>query len=198
MAAAMKNWGSAAFPIAVLGTLAGLSFWLVGATSFEDEVKDGKNRHDPDYIIRGMELSRLDKTGRLQYILNADDVVHYPDDDSTDVTKPHLVYLHPTKPTLTLSALTAQISSEGETVHLQDDVRIKRDPTATREALYGTMPDLTILTNEETANTESPVRFTQGKSWLTGVGMHLDNKTQTYVLKSRAVGEFESRKAKAQ
>ena len=116
MAAAMKNWGRAAFPIAVLSTLAGLSFWLVGATSFEDEVKDGKSRHDPDYIIRGMELSRLDKTGRLQYVLNANDVTHYPDDDSTHVTKPDLVYLHPTKPTLTLSALTAQISSEGETV----------------------------------------------------------------------------------
>ena len=61
-----------------------------------------------------------------------------------------------------------------------------------RPALFGYMPDLTIQTEEETAETASAVRFTQGNSWLTGVGMNIDNKTQTYVLQSRARGEFET------
>lgn len=193
----MKTWSSAIFPISVLSTLAGLSFWLLHATALDEPKRDGKDRHDPDYLIKGMRLSKLDKVGRLQYTLTAGQVVHFPDDDTTDVTKPHLVYMNPSKPTLTMSSMTAQVSSEGETVYMKDDVRIKRDATATRPALFAFMPDLTIQTEEETAETRSPVRFTQGKSWLTGVGMHIDNKTQTYVLESRAAGQFESRKAKA-
>lgn len=193
----MKAWSTAIFPISVLTTLAGLSFWLVHATSLDEPKRDGKDRHDPDYFIKNMRLNKLDKTGRLQYTLTAKEVLHFPDDDSTDVTLPHLVYLSPSKPALTMSAMTAHVSSEGETVVMQDDVKIKRDATATRPSLHGYMPDLTIQTDEETAETGSPVLFTQGNSWLKGVGMNIDNKTQTYVLRSQAVGQFESRKAQA-
>lgn len=191
----MKTWSTAIFPIATLSVLAGLSFWLLHATDLKEEKTDGKNRHDPDYIITKMQQNKLDKTGKLQYTLTAGEVRHYPDDDSTDITVPNLVYLSPAKPKLTISAQSAQVSSEGETVFLRDDVRIKRDPTPVRAALFGYMPDLTIQTEEETASTQSTVLFTQGSSWLKGTGMHIDNKTQTFVLESRAAGQFESRKA---
>jgi lipopolysaccharide export system protein LptC len=193
----MKTWSTAIFPVSVLTVLAGLSFWLLQATALKEEHSDGKSRHDPDYVITGMRMNKLDKTGKLQYTLTAPETRHYPDDDSTDVVSPHLVYLNPKKPTLTISSQTAHISSEGETVYLRDDVRIKRDATAQRPALFGSMPDLTIQTEEETAYTASPVEFNQGNSWLKGVGMQLDNKAQTYVLQSQATGQFESRKARA-
>ncbi len=192
----MKSWSTAIFPIAILSVLAGLSFWLLRAIALPEVRSDGKDRHDPDYVISGMQLNKLNKAGQLQYTFSAKEARHYPDDDSTDVDAPHLVYFHPKRPTLTMSARTAEVSSEGETVFLRDDVRIRRDPTATRAALLGEMPDLTIQTEEETASTKSPVLFTQGASWLKGVGMHIDNKTQTYVLESRASGQFESRKTK--
>lgn len=57
------NWSTSIFPIAVLSTLAGLSFWLLHATSLDEEKRDGKDRHDPDYIIRGVQFNKLDKTG---------------------------------------------------------------------------------------------------------------------------------------
>lgn len=193
----MKNWSSAAFPIAVLAALAGLSFWLMHATELPDDGKDGKDRHDPDYIITAMEIRKLSAQGELQYVLVAKEARHYPDDDSTEVATPHLTYLDPKKPALQLSAERAQISADGEVVVLRDDVRIKREATPTRLALQGFMPDLTVNTDEETAVTGSPVRFTQGESWLRGTGMRLDNKTQTYVLQSQALGQFKSRKAKA-
>ena len=193
----MKSWSTAVFPITITTVLAGLTFWLLHATALKEESSDGKDRHDPDYMISGMQLNKLDKTGNLQYTLTATEARHYPDDDSTNITAPHLVYLNPKKPTLTVSAKAGEISSEGETVILRDDVQLKRDPTPLRAALFGYMPDLTVRTEEETAFTQSSVLFTQGKSWFKGDGMHLDNKTQTFVLKSRAAGQFESRKAKS-
>jgi hypothetical protein len=40
------------------------------------------------------------------------------------------------------------------------------------------------------------VLITQGKSWVKGVGMQVDNRLQTYVLESQATGVLESRYAK--
>lgn len=190
----MKSWSSAAFPLAILTVLAGLTFWLIHATALPSEQSDGKNRHDPDYVITGMNLRKLDKAGRLQYSLLATEGRHYPDDDSTDLDQPNFVYFHPSKPTMFMSAKTAQISADGEMVYLKDDVRLKRNPTPTRPVLNGFMPELTINTVDETAYTKSPVLFTEGKSWLQGVGMRIDNRTQNYVLESNAYGVFESRK----
>ena len=192
----MKSWSSAVFPLAIMATLAALTFWLLHATALPEEIDTGKRRHDPDYVITGMELRKLNKQGQLLYVLTADESRHYADDDSTDVVNPKLVYLHPSRPIMTITAKTAQVSSEGETVYLRDDVRLKRDPTKTKAALYGFMPELTVRPEEETAFTESPVEFYQGNSWLKGTGMQIDNRKQTYVLESQATGLFESRKAR--
>lgn len=190
----MKNWSSALFPLAILIVLAGLTFWLVRATALPPPEDDGKDRHDVDYVIDGFNLRKLDAHGHLQYTLRATEARHFPDDDSTDLDRPDFVYFPVAKPKLYMSAKTARVSADGEMVYLHDDVRLRRDPSAQRQMLLGYMPDLTINTVDETAYTKSPVLFTEGPSWLKGVGMHIDNKTENYVLESHAVGMFESRK----
>ena len=191
-----KNWGSALFPLAILLVLTGLTFWLQSAVQMPEEKHDGKNRHDPDYTIQDFQLRKLDRTGRLQYALTAPDLQHFPDKDTTEVKKPHLVYLHPIKPTMTVTSDTALIGPDGKEVFLKDDVRLKRNGTPTQEPIYATMPDLTVHPDDEYAFTKSPVLMTQGKSWLKGVGMQVDNKSQTYVLQSQALGQFESKHTK--
>lgn len=192
----MKNWGSALFPLSLLLALAGLTFWLRHAIELPEERKDGKNRHDADYVIDQPRLRKLDKTGRLQYTLDAVEIRHFPDDDTTDVTKPKLAYLHPTRPSVTTSAERAHVSEDGNQVVFYENVQIERAATPTQETMLATMSELTVRPEDEKAFTKSPVLMTQGKSWLKGVGMHADQKTQTYVLESQAVGQFESKHAK--
>ncbi|MFZ2855733.1 MAG: LPS export ABC transporter periplasmic protein LptC [Rhodocyclaceae bacterium] len=192
----MKNWGSALFPLTILIALSGLTFWLRHAIELPDERQDGKNRHDPDYIISAPQLRKLDKNGQLQYTLNANEIRHYPDDDTTDVTKPVLVNLNTKRPSVTISSERAHVSQDGNQVDFYDDVRILRAATAQQAALLATMPDLVVRPDDEKAFTKSPVLVTQGASWLKGVGMRVDQKTQTYVLESQAVGQFESKHAK--
>lgn len=191
-----NNWGSALFPLAILLTLSALTFWLVHAVELPEERRDGKNRHDPDYIVEQPKLRKLDTSGRLQYVLSASEIRHYPDHDTTDLSKPVIVFLHPAKPSVTMSSERAHVSTNGKRVDLYDAVRIQRAASAKREAMLLTMPDLTIFPDDEKGYTKSPVRMTQGKSWLTGVGLQVNNQTQTYVLESQAVGQFESRTAK--
>jgi lipopolysaccharide export system protein LptC len=193
----MKSWGSAIFPLTLMLALAGLTFWLRYAIELPEERHDGKHRHDADYVITSPQIRKLDHTGRLQYTLNAREIRHYPDDDTTDVSKPRLAYLHPTRPTVTMSAARGHVSRDGAQVDFTENVQIERAATRKQAPLLATMSELTVLPDDEKAFTKSRVLITQGKSRLTGVGMNVNQKTQTYVLESQAVGQFESKHAKS-
>jgi len=192
----MKRWGSALFPLSLLVVLTGLTFWLRYATELPQQKHDGKLRHDPDYIITDAILRKIDLNGRLKYTLSATDIRHYPDDESTDMLKPNLVHFQARKPPVTMSAERGHISKDGEKVDLYDNVRIRRSASAQYEELTAYTPELTVLPDVEKAFTKSPVLITQGKSWMKGVGMQVDNLAQTYLLESQVVAVLESKHAK--
>jgi lipopolysaccharide export system protein LptC len=192
----MKNWGSALFPLTIMLALAGLTFWLRHAIELPEERKDGKHRHDADYIIDQPQVRKLDKTGRLQYTLDALQIRHYPDDDTTDVAKPFLVNLQPGRPSVSIRSERAHVSQDGNQVDFYDDVKVQRAATPAQALMLASMAELTVRPEDEKAFTKSPVLITQGNSWLKGIGMRIDQKTQTYVLESKAIGQFESKTAK--
>lgn len=191
----MKHWGSALFPLSLLLVLTLLTFWLRYATELGEPNRDGKNRHDPDYILSDIVLRKLDENGQLKYTLRAVDVRHYPDDDTTDLVSPNLVHQNRKdgKPPVTISADHGRLSNDNDRVDLAGNVRIYRPPFDKDEALTATMNELTAFPDDETAFTKSPVLITQGKSWVKGVGMQVNNRAQTYVIESQAVGFMESK-----
>lgn len=192
----MKQWGSALFPLSLLAALAVLSFWLRYATELPEERRDGKHRHDPDFTIHDSVLRKLDSNGQLQYTLNSDVIRHYPDDDSTDMAKPHLIYQYPTRPSVTIRAERGHANKEGEQIDLYENVQITRAATAKDAEMNGYTDQLTVFPDDEKAFTKSPVLITKGKSWLKGVGMQVDSRAQTYVLESQAFAVLESKSAK--
>ena len=97
-----------------------------------------------------------------------------------------------------MNAERVHIRKYGEKVELYDNVRSRRSASAQNEELTADTPELTILPNVEKAFTKSPVLITQGKSWMKGVGMQVDNRAQTYLLESQAVAVLESKHAKKQ
>jgi lipopolysaccharide export system protein LptC len=192
----MKHWGSALFPLSILLALAGLTFWLRYATELDEPRRDGKHRHDPDYIVSEAVLRKLDQNGALKYTLKAVDIRHYPDDDTTDLTRPNVVYLHPSKPPVTISAERGHVSMDGDQVDLYDNVKIHRPASPKDDEMNVTTPQLTVLPDDEKAYTKSPVLITKGKSWLKGVGLQVNNREQTYVLESQAYAVLESQHVK--
>jgi lipopolysaccharide export system protein LptC len=192
----MKHWGSALFPVSILLVLTLLTFWLRYATELSEPTRDGKNRHDPDYILSDVVLRKLDQNGQLKYTLRAVEVRHYPDDDTTDLLRPNLLHQNrqDDRPPVMISADRGHVTHDNERVDLHDNVRIYRQPSGKYEELTATMSELTAFPDDETAFTKVPVLITQGTSWVKGVGMQVDNKAQTYIIESQAVGFTESRK----
>jgi len=93
-------------------------------------------------------------------------------------------------------AKSGHLSRDGKQADLYDNVQVRRAASGTQEEMLAVTDRLTILPDDEKAFTKSPVLITQGKSWLKGVGLQIDNSKQTYLLESQAVGQFESQHAK--
>lgn len=187
----MNAWSSAGFPLILILGLAALTAWLQHAVMLPDAAGDGKQRHDPDYLISGGRVIRLDENGQMKHVTHVASLTHYPDDDTTDVVSPKVVFLRKNQAPVTLSSLFGHISADGEVVTLKRDVRVERAATAESESLLARTETLTLFPDDERASTDAPVLINQGKSWLKGVGFDVDNKEQTYVLRSQAIGQFE-------
>lgn len=186
----MKHWPSQLFPIIILSVLAGLTFWLQSATEIGNDKHDGKFRHDPDGIAENYVAQRFDETGQVRYRLSGPYMVHYPDDDSSELKSPTLISYRPEAPQIKITSNFAKLTAKGEIAYLWDDVRITRAATADRPELLARSPDLTANTEEGTAFTSSPVEITQGNSWVTGVGAQIDNNKSTFVLQSQVKGQY--------
>lgn len=190
------SFGPGLFPIGVMAALAGLTLWLSQTTQLPEPDRTGKFRHDPDYRIEHFTLTKLSPQGQPHHVLVADKMQHYPDDDTTDVTRPHLTTLVPGKPRTQVSSDTGQVNSDGSEVQLTGNVHLIRDGEKGNPPLEAFAPDLLVLPDDEKAHTDSPVRFVQGASRLSGTGFDIDSASMQSTLHSRVSGQFESRHKK--
>lgn len=190
----LRNLSATALPLLLLGSLAGLTFWLSQASELPEEINTGRLRHDPDYFIENFSLRKLDPQGVLHYSLIAKRMEHYPDDESTSVDQPRLTQTRPGRPNLVISAETGKLNSDASEVRLYRNVRVERSASPKQEAMVATTSELLALPDEERARTEQPVHIVQGKSKLDGTGMDLDNAARQFNLHHRVSGQFASRR----
>lgn len=180
------------FPLFALALLAAASFWLEHITRSAEPRADGHLRHDPDFIIDNFSIRRYDPQGHLQHTLSARQMRHYPDDDSSLVDQPAIIY-QASMPPLELSARQALISKDGEEVHLKQEVLLVRAAGFQRPALHVMTDELRVHPEAETAHTDTPVTIIDGGNTLHGKGMDADNKRQIYRLNGPTHGTLQAR-----
>ncbi|MDR2679109.1 MAG: LPS export ABC transporter periplasmic protein LptC [Zoogloeaceae bacterium] len=173
------------FPFLVLCLLTGLSFWLQRATEVPLEHAPAQPNHTPDTLIDNFVLYRHDEAGFLRFRLSSPRMEHYPDDDSSVVDQPVLVQFRPDGPTTTLTGEMARVTEKGARIFVERKVRVVRDAFGKRPERAMETPELTVLPDDGRAFTDKPVRITEGKNWMHGVGMQADNLKGTFQLKSR-------------
>lgn len=57
----------------------------------EPEEQNFSQRHDPDYYIENFIATGLDENGQRRFVLKADRMAHFPDDDTSLLDMPHIV-----------------------------------------------------------------------------------------------------------
>ncbi len=181
----MKDRAASLFPLAMLVLLAALTFWLNRV--IQGDNPRGPQRHDPDYWVERFEVRRFDAEGKLQHTVVAASLLHYPDDDTTVVTAPHITY-HQQPPT-EIFARMAYVGKDGKEVDLVDNVRVIRHSAATGSpSTVLETRTLKVFPDDEKGHTNDPVVITQGKSILNGIGLDIDNRSGISVLRGRVTG----------
>ena len=76
------------------------SYWQIIRTSKTSPMAEKKLSHHPDSFMKQVVARRIDKEGKLKGQLLSPEMIHYPDDDSVDVTTPRMLVSSQLAPTL--------------------------------------------------------------------------------------------------
>jgi len=180
-------------PLGLMFVLALVSFWLE-RTVREEEPRASVRRHDPDYLVTNFTTTSYNREGAAESVLSADRMVHYPDDDSTELLRPRVVQTRPNEPRMTVRAERGALSRDGDDIFLYDNVVLVREADKERPQAQMTTSFLQVARDRSIVRTDRDVVIHEDRRTLFGRGMEYDNQSQVLQLLSRVRGIFEPEK----
>ena len=126
--------------IAILGIVGLFGIWLQNALIEEQpEPRDFDQRHDPDYYIENFTATGLDKNGQRRFVIEAERMAHFPDDDTALLDFPHVIEYEVGFAPRHTYADSGWMSSSGDEILLTGNVKIvveadSRSPGGTMQA----------------------------------------------------------------
>jgi len=185
------------FPIALLALLAGLTLWVDRVVRPPQPKIDGSSRHDPDYILSNFNTVKTDQNGNPRHRLAATEMRHFPDDDTTQLTRPRFTQYSANKPFTQIEGQRGLVTSDGENVYFMDNVIIVRGATPQKGELTVQTDYMHIIPDKELAMTERPVLIKQAPDTVIhATGMEYDKKLGILKLFKRVRVHYVKPKAK--
>ena len=187
---------TAAAPLLLIGVLAAVTFWLDRLVNTSGNGPWNVTRHDPDYTVDKLSSARLGGNGTVTYTLSAEKMMHYPDDDSTLLMAPRFVsYDGSAKLAMTVTASEAVVSSNGDHVYFQDDVRVARAAHAGGSELVMRTAFLHVVPDRHIARTDRTVFITDATTTVSAVGLEMNSETRVIKLLSNVRGTYDPARA---
>lgn len=191
----------AILPLAIMLLLAMLTLWLDRTVELTTAAAVPRTvTHEPDYIVEKFNLQRLSADGEPRYRLSAARMVHFPDDDTSQLTEPRLIQGSPSRAETRASAARGLVSGDGREIKLYDNVELFRAGAASG-APGGRSDDIRVRTgylrvipDDDTADTTDRVRIEQGATTLDGTGMTYDNRYRRIALLASVRATMERKK----
>ena len=179
------------FPLLLMLALAGLTFWLERIVRDEEGVHPSERRHDPDYVIENLLHTRYNAQGAVESTLAATKMLHYPDDDSTELAAPRVVQTKPNEPRMTLTSDRGTLSQDGEEVFLYGNVLVVREASLERPEQRMRTSLMHVARSGSVIRTDRDVVITEEGRVLSGRGMEYRNDSRELFLRERVRGRFE-------
>ncbi len=167
-------------PLVAMAAFAGITYWwlLQAPLPPAQQAPKQAKRHTADYFVENFSVSELDTTGTTQYRLTAKNMVHYEDDENSDLTQPAMRMFQRQKPTVTATAERATVNGDVSIVDLYDHARILRAAGYGDPQMQADSQHFRVLVNDDVIETEKPVRLQRGPSVMTANGMNYNNVTR--------------------
>jgi lipopolysaccharide export system protein LptC len=180
-------------PLALMFSLALLTFWLERAVR-EEEPHSTVRRHDPDYLISNFTTTTYNREGAAESMLSAAKMIHYPDDDSTELIAPRVVQTRPSEPRMTVRAERGALSRDGDEIFLYDNVLLVREADKQRPEARLITSFLHVVRDRSLVRTDREVTIMEEYRTLSGRGMEYNNESKQFQLLSEVRGQFQPKK----
>lgn len=150
-----------AFPLILLGLMAGLALMLDRATELPEFAPSAANR-TPDLSIRDFAALSYGPDGKPLYRLQATRMLRYPNDGRTEFQQAALVRTLPDAPTLTIVADKARANANGDQVWFEQAVSLRRSADAQGAIVSLTTSRLQLDTRNGLASSDAPTVLNLG------------------------------------
>lgn len=175
----------------ILIIVAALGHWVSRESDIERKILPREPRHVADYFISGFSATTMGPDGMPTHRLEAETASHFADDDTTDLTRPHLTVFGIDFKEWHIFADTGRISADGDDVYLSGDVRIEQTDSRTSEVAIRMMTDnMHVQISAKFAETDAPLKVTGPGSEIDAVGMRAYVEEQRLVLLSNVRGTY--------
>jgi lipopolysaccharide export system protein LptC len=177
--------------LTLLPLLALLAFvyWLDKQVQQDVTASMNTQRHDPDVIMENFHATKMDLQGAPRFLLDAQQLRHYPDHDTTELELPNMTMLTAERPPVHMKGQHGNISSKGDEVIFRDDVYVLRDALAEQSPMTVRTQYLRVLPNQDLANTDKAVTIVDANNTVHAIGLEMDNKLRTMKLLSHVRSE---------
>ncbi|NUU03124.1 LPS export ABC transporter periplasmic protein LptC [Herbaspirillum robiniae] len=168
------------------------TFWVLQSirNSGDQKLAD-RPRTKPDYYLENFSYVKLGPTGLPRYDVSGVKMVHFPADDSFEITKPVVHSLDKAKPPMELYSNTARVTDDQTQIHMYGNANAIRGAADGRDPMHLVSEYLLLLPDDEIVKTDKPVAMTMGTTRLNGVGMLANNATQVVQLFGNVRGHYE-------
>ena len=178
--------------LVVLISLALGSFWVLQTLrNSGDQQPAARPTGKPDYYLENFNYVKMGPTGLPRYDVSGTKMVHFPTDDSFEVTKPVVHSLDKEKPPMELYSDTARITDDQTKIHMYGNANAIRGGTKGGDPMHLASEYLLLLPDDEIVKTDKAVAMTMGTTRLNGVGMIANNATQELQLLGHVRGYYE-------
>ncbi len=163
----LRQWLQVVF----LSLLVAGSGWLLYLLGKPSSDPDDTLRHDPDFYMKDFITVVMDEGGTPKRELRGERARHYPDTDTNELLRPHLVIYRNGSQPLQLTAESGWVSADGDVVLLQGRVNIWRNDEDGVKQQDVVTRDVRLLPDAGYAETDKPVLIQMSSTEIRSIGM---------------------------
>ncbi|MBV8802095.1 MAG: LPS export ABC transporter periplasmic protein LptC [Gammaproteobacteria bacterium] len=168
----------------------GLSSWSILIGKKSQALAPTNSSTEPDAYMEEVIAIILNKQGAPSMKIETPKMVHYAENDVTDISKPHITVYRQSPEPWYINSTFAKAKDGIDQILFWDNVIIHHAEDSANPTTTMTTTSLTVFPNQQLAKTDQSITVTQPNATLHAVGMLANMNDGTVKLLSNARGEY--------
>ena len=179
-------------PLGFAALIALMSAWLNHLAEVPKVQDNAGFTHDPDYIVEDFVAQAFDTEGRPRHRLIAQRMIHFMDDDTSELDLPQFRMTTAGRAPVDVTARRGLMFGDRDSVHFLGDVRAIRGATPKQAAFILTGEHLRVVPDAGILESDKPITLRQDKSVIHAGGLYADEHNKRLELTGGVRGFYEN------